>query len=64
VRTTNTIRVPVIPQNPGIFAEEGATDPRPSRTFANVLFAGLVPGTVGLNELVLQLNSDIPANNR
>jgi uncharacterized protein (TIGR03437 family) len=29
---------------------------------ANVLFAGLVPGMVGVYELVLQLNSDIPTN--
>jgi uncharacterized protein (TIGR03437 family) len=29
---------------------------------ANVLFAGLAPGTVGLYEVILQLNSDIPTN--
>jgi uncharacterized protein (TIGR03437 family) len=29
---------------------------------ANVLYAGLVPGMVGVYELVLQLNSDIPTN--
>jgi uncharacterized protein (TIGR03437 family) len=31
---------------------------------ANVLFAGLAPGTVGLYEVTLQLNSDIPTNPR
>ena len=29
---------------------------------ANVLFAGLVPGMVGVYELVIQLNADIPTN--
>lgn len=32
IQTTNAIGVPVIPQNPGIFAEEG-TDPRPAVAF-------------------------------
>jgi hypothetical protein len=33
VRTTTAIAVPVIPQNPGIFAENTGTDPRPARAF-------------------------------
>lgn len=34
VRTTTAIAVPVIPQNPGIFAvEDGSIDPRPARAF-------------------------------
>ena len=31
VRTTTAIAVPIIPQNPGIFADEAAVDPRPAR---------------------------------
>ena len=32
VRITNAIAVPIIPQNPGIFADDG-TDPRPAVAF-------------------------------
>ncbi len=33
VLTTTAIGVPIIPQNPGIFAVEGVDDPRPARAF-------------------------------
>jgi hypothetical protein len=54
VRITNAIAVPVVPQNPGIFAEEG-TDPRPGVAYHGSSYAsGLISidGTPTENDVV------------
>lgn len=39
VRTTTAIAVPIIPQNPGVFAEQQGLDPRPARAMHGSSFA-------------------------
>jgi hypothetical protein len=45
VRTTTAIAVPIVPQNPGIFASEG-TDPRPARALHG---SGFATGVVSID---------------
>ena len=42
IRITNAIAVPVVPQNPGIFGEEGTIRVRPWRTTAAAYASGLI----------------------
>ncbi|MBC8167858.1 MAG: hypothetical protein H7Y20_18565 [Bryobacteraceae bacterium] len=63
VRTTTAIAVPIIPQNPGIFAQENVPDPRPARAVhssSNATGVVSVDGSIKENDVATVTIEDRP----